>query len=122
MLRVEGMFPPHARSPTADPCMVGPAGAVGAGRTAGAGAAISTPNAAVMPSPPRKLRWSAVMPITGGPMREPRYPVVVTAVMAEPAARSDARPAALYTTGSTLASTKPISVKPTPTAIGGPPY
>src|SRR5207237_10345209 len=60
----------------------------------------------------RRLRASAINPMTGGPTIKPTYPQVATAAIAVPAACFEVRPAALSVRGNTTENPAPTRPKP----------
>ena len=74
--------------------------------------AIINPSTAINPSDTRKLVACATNPINGGPIKNPRYPIVDTAANATPGDNTFDRPAALYTNGTTDDTPAPTNRKP----------
>ena len=60
-----------------------------------------------------RLEASAKKPITGGPTKKPTKLMVLTAAIAGPGCMVVLRPAALYTSGTTLDIPAPTSISPT---------
>jgi len=60
----------------------------------------------------RRLDKPAINPISGGPIKKPRKPIVDTAAMATPGDITVYLPAALYTSGTTEETPKPTRKNP----------
>ena len=69
------------------------------------------PMAAIITKEMRRLKSPAITPINGGPIKNPKNPIVDTAAMATPADMTFDLPAALYTRGTTEEPPKPTKKK-----------
>ena len=70
------------------------------------------PIAAITTKEIRRLERPAIIPISGGPIKKPKKPIVETAAMATPADITLDLPAALYTKGTTEETPKPTKKNP----------
>lgn len=73
---------------------------------------VVSPSKAIKIKETRKLLACAMNPMTGGPIKNPRYPMVETAASATPADTFFDFPAALYTNGTTDETPAPTRIKP----------
>ena len=79
---------------------------------------IVAPKTAINAKDQRSPANSATDPTRGGTMRNPKYPTVETAAIADPLDIPAERPAMLKTIGMTQETPKPVSIKPSPAVKG----